>query len=79
MTYSTLSETLDVCQSELPKNVVLERDFREDYAYGGIPYETSKEVHIPIVSINGKKTKKYFHVIIYRLHSGNYELVSYVS
>jgi hypothetical protein len=79
MSYPTLSETLDAVQKELPKNVILEKDYREEFTYGGISYETSKTVHIPIVSINGKKTKKYFHISIYRLHSGNYELVSYVS
>jgi len=78
MSHETLSDALDCAENDL-EQVVLDGDFREDFAYGGIPYGTSKSSHTKIVSIKGKPTKKYFHVNIYRLDSGRYELVSYIS
>lgn len=76
--FETLSAALDSAETQL-KDVVLANCFREKFAYGGIPYNQMKESHTEILSIKGKKTKKYFHVIITRLDNGTYELVSYIS
>lgn len=78
--FNTLSDCLDSIENELLKDkVVLVDDFRSPFEYGGISYDTSKETHVEIATIKGKKTRKYFHVIITRLDNGMYELISYAS
>ena len=71
---------LDQVENELiSAKIVLVDSFRSPFEYGGIPYDTSKETHVEIETIKGKKTRKWFHVIITRLSNGTYELVSYAS
>ena len=41
-------------------------------------YEETKEVHCPILAIKGKPTKKWYHIVIYRMSSGRYELTNYI-
>lgn len=43
-----------------------------------VNYGCTERWDFPIASLNGKPTKKYFHVNIYRLESGRYELNTYV-
>lgn len=77
MLYETLSETLDAAEKTL-STVVINENWRDHFS-GGINYNQCLDGHFPIESLNGHKTRKYFHVIITRLDSGRYELVSYIS
>lgn len=80
MFYETLSDVLDVVDKQiLEEKIVLECDYRSSYSTGGINYGETSRTHWEIVSIKGKKTRKYFHVIITRMDNGKYELVSYAS
>jgi hypothetical protein len=80
MLFNTLSEVLDQVEKDLIKDqVVLIEDFREEYSFGGIRYNEVSCIHKEIETIKGKKTRKYYHIIISRLDSGRYELVSYAS
>jgi len=48
------------------------------YNWEHISYDSKDERHYEILSIKGKKTKKYLHVCIYRHDSGRYELNQYI-
>ena len=76
--FNTLSECLDQVETELC-GVLLAEDFREKFAYGGISYGTTKENHVQILELKGKRTKKWLHIIITRMDNGTYELVNYIS
>lgn len=88
--FPSLSETLSAVERFVDKNqIVLDpqenpvsdadpKGVRHPFMVGGISYEQKKEHHYKIVSIKGKPTKKYLHVSIYRMPSGNYELTKYV-
>jgi len=77
---NTLGECLEEIETQLiTEKIVLVDDFRSPFEYGGISYDTSKETHVEIATIKGKKTRKYFHIIINRLDNGMYELISYAS
>lgn len=52
---------------------------RAAFKFGGISYEQSREAHYKLLSYKGKPTRKYLHVTIYRMPSGNYELTMYVN
>ena len=43
-----------------------------------IAYETDRSGNFELVRIRGKRTYKWFHAQIYRMHSGRYELTTYV-
>ena len=43
-----------------------------------IGYECTKTGNLTISELKGKPTKKYFHIVIYRLSSGRYELTCYI-
>lgn len=75
---ATLHEALTGIQKYLDeKQIVLDGELAEPFQYGGITYGTHKEGHYPILTIKGKPTKKYFHVILTRMDSGTYEPVFY--
>lgn len=80
MLFEKLSDVIAQVRKDLEiEQIVLCEDFVVRYCFGGIKYnETSKE-HFEIDTIKGKKTKKWYHIIICRLDSGRYELVSYAS
>lgn len=78
--FETLSDLLSEVKKDLEKNnIILVEDFREEYSFGGIKYNEVRTEHFEIESFKGKKTRKYYHIIISRLDSGRYELVSYAS
>ena len=45
---------------------------------GGLAYGTTKKAHYELESLKGKKTKKYFHVTIFRKENGRYEMTCYI-
>lgn len=63
-----------VCQGA----IIDRNELDEAFATGGIPYGTTREAHLPIEFLKGKNTKKHFHVSIYRMDSGRYELTCYI-
>jgi len=50
----------------------------ERYAFDGVPYETTKQADVALISYKGKATKKWGHVSIYRMNSGRYEVTTYI-
>jgi hypothetical protein len=78
--FEILSDLLAEVKKDLEKNnIVLVEDFIVRYCFGGIKYNEVRTEHFEIETIKGKKTRKYYHIIISRLDSGRYELVSYAS
>jgi hypothetical protein len=51
---------------------------REEMEREPINYNTHRGWDFAIVELKGRKTRKYFHVVICRLDCGRYELVTYV-
>jgi hypothetical protein len=81
MYYETLSETLEAALGNLAKRkgeLSDGVDFHEPFQYGGIPYGTYKSASFALSALRGKPTRKAFHVSIYRMESGRYELTDYV-
>jgi hypothetical protein len=78
--FETLADLLSQVKKDLEKNdIVLVEDFFVTYCFGGIKYNEVRTEHFEIETIKGKKTRKYYHIIISRLDNGRYELVSYAS
>lgn len=42
-----------------------------------LSYGDTRRISLKLETFQGKPTKKYFHVTIYRLDSGHYELTAY--
>lgn len=87
MSYRIYHETLSAALDEAAKTVENRNatlgnpNTREaigaPFQFGGIPYGQTKSENYFVADLNGKKTKKYFHVSIYRMDSGRYELTCY--
>ena len=79
MLFETLWAAVAAAQEDLreAKAVLEEPDRIEDW-FGGIPYGQVAVRHEPIKTLKGRKTGKYFHMIITRMESGRYELVTYI-
>ena len=85
MFYPTLSAALDAALANLTaRDGLLEgcgeqrEILAEPFQFGGIPYGTNKSANYPLLSLKGKKTRKYYHVVLTRMGTGSYELVEYV-
>ena len=72
-----LYQALDAARLSL-KDIMLAEDFEIPFN-NGIKYGETITNHVEILTLKGKKTRKYFHIIITRLDNGMYELVSYIS
>ena len=69
-----------VDDNEHPKDEKVDRHgIRKPFMFGGIVYETSREAHYKLLTLNGNFTRKYLHVIIYRMPQGSYELTRYIA
>jgi len=78
MLFEKLSDVIAHVKDELyVEEIVLVEDIDPRYCFGGIPYHQTSKEHFEIETIKGKKTKKWYHVIIIRLDCGRYELVTY--
>lgn len=61
----------DRCELETPDDVwALGRDH--------LPYETVRTGDFKLTTLKGIPTRKFFHVSIYRVSSGRYELTTYI-
>lgn len=85
MKYDIFHETLGAAVAHVAarlseEQIVLcdETQLTGPFQYDGISYEQTKEAHAEIASIKGKGTRKYAHLIIYRMSSGRYEIVLYI-
>jgi hypothetical protein len=78
--HETLSSALFHAKVEaFASGAIINRDeLDEAYSTGGVPYGTTREAHLPIEFLKSKATKKHFHVSIYRMDSGRYELTCYI-
>jgi hypothetical protein len=89
--YKTLGEALSAVEEFVQENHIVLDDkehpkdaadvygVRGPFLFGGITYEQNRDAHFKLISYKNKPTKKYLHVIIYRMPSGSYELTKYVS
>ena len=88
--YQTLGKALEALESyvvsngvqldpsEHPTDAADPYGVREPFMYGGISYNTSKKADYKLSLYKNKPTRKYLHVVIYRLDSGLYELNQYI-
>jgi hypothetical protein len=78
--HETLSLALQAAEAHaVCSRAMIDRDaLREEFATGGIPYGTTRNADLPIQFYKGKPTRKGFHVSIYRMDSGRYELTCYI-
>jgi hypothetical protein len=56
----------------------LQNAVERHFGIGGVAYGEVREGHFPLLSLKGKSTRKYLHVVITRLETGTYEVVSYI-
>ena len=79
----TLWEALEVAMGQFAEAgaVFQEEPFRE-FNYGGVKYGEVKSVSQEIVTLKGKKTKKFAHITIFRegrgTAAGMYEATAYI-
>lgn len=45
---------------------------------GPVNYGETRALHFPIDTLNERATRKFFHVLLYRMECGRYELTSYI-
>lgn len=76
----TLSAALDSARAYFAEAgaVLSSDDWTNTFCFGGMGREETKESHAEIATLNGKATKKWAHVTIYRLSSGRYEMNAYI-
>lgn len=48
------------------------------WSLGPVEYGQTKRADLGLVGIKGRQTKKFFHVSVYRMDSGRYELTTYI-
>ena len=80
--HPTLSATIDELKrlADIRGYIINDDDIFTAYGTGGIPYETTKSAHLGIIDkTTGKESKKMLQTSIYRMPSGNYELVAYIN
>lgn len=53
-------------------------EVRTPFEQGGISYGEVQSVNVEINKLKGRNTRKWYHVVITRMDSGNYELVNYI-
>lgn len=77
--HETLSAAIDAAEYRAQiSGAVIGDSLREAFATGGVPYGTTRSESVAIESLKGKKTRKSFHVSLYRMRSGRYELTCYI-
>lgn len=77
--FDRLDQAIDAAQKEVENSaIVLEDDLWGPFG-SGLKYGECRRGSYKIVTLKGKPTRKYFHVIITRMDTGRYELVCYAS
>jgi hypothetical protein len=79
MLHETLSEALDAAELDAENSKAILAESIRPAFWNGIKYNETLRNSVPITTLKGKPTRKYFHTIISRLDSGRYEVVSYCS
>lgn len=77
---------LQICAELQEKEIKLKKDGEDDehlFALtrgfeGGVNYGETVSANFEIDTLKGKSTRKYFHVSIYRMENGKYEVTSYI-
>lgn len=79
--YEIYHETLGAAIYEVRKSIaakqIISEDF-ENHLWDGVRYEETQQRSFEIDSIKDKGTRKWLHVTVYRLHTGRYELTTYI-
>lgn len=78
MLFDMLSDVFDAIDNDIhTMRVSLSEDnakaLFEHFAFGGVAYGETKRYSVPIQSLKGKNTRKYFCVWVTRTDSGRYE------
>ena len=68
----------DVKINYLELNKIESREF-DEHIFESVPYEKNFHRAFEIDSMKGKNTRKYIQLCVYRMASGRYELVIYIS
>ncbi len=55
-----------------------EAELREPFTYDGVQYNADKKSDAAISSLNGKPTKKWAHLQVWRDETGRYEVNAYI-
>lgn len=78
--HDTLSEALDTVEKFCAASgAVPEPGWRDRYGAGfSLNYGETFGKSFPLESLNGKKTRKWLSITLYRLETGRYELNTYV-
>lgn len=76
--HETLGQALQACKDYLTKEKAVSTELEDFLHTGGIGYGQTWRGHFHLSSLKGKNTRKYFHVSIYRMESGRYELTRYI-
>jgi hypothetical protein len=85
--FGTFSAAVDIIQSVLAAAQALpvhngqngQPNWDETiYSQGPVNYGQTIQVHLELKTLKSKPTRKFFHVSLYRMDSGRYELTSYI-
>lgn len=76
MLHETLSDCLDAARKDCENNQIVLVEAIDNFE--PMRYNTVQRKSFEIDTIKGKKTRKYYHIIISRL-DGRYELVNYAN
>jgi hypothetical protein len=76
--HETLSSVIDDVRDNFLSVNNIEVPSFESYDWDAVGYGETSRNSFQIEKLNNRKTKKYFHIIIFRLDSGRYELTCYV-
>lgn len=72
-----MGEAISAVREKMECDKVVSSDF-DNFLFGSIPYGQTQRFGFEINSIKGRKTRKYLHLVLYRMESGNYELIYYI-
>lgn len=69
----------DLFKTVARQQVVLAPEWVESFwQRGPVAYGETRAFNFEIATLKGKPTRKWFHISIYRLDSGRYELTTYI-
>jgi hypothetical protein len=80
MYYETFAQAIDGAVAEADSKRVLLARPSDVWSMCQEPlyYTQTRQGHFEIELLKDRPTKKFFHVVIYRMNSGTYELVTYI-
>jgi hypothetical protein len=75
--FKTQSSALQYVEDQLSKKFQIA--YPENIWTEHVHYGTSVSYHLPLNTLEGKPTRRWVHITLYRMDSGNYELTFYKS